>query len=92
MVGRIRDASLGGLAVECASSHDKGIEGDIEVDILVSTNGFSLLRMPGRIAWKEDVLGQGPDGTRRLGIEFNRLSKNQVSRLKYFLMHHTEAG
>jgi len=92
MVARIRDASLGGLAVECGSNHDKEIEGSIEVDILVSRNGFSLLRMPGRVAWKEEVLGSGLEGTRRLGIEFNRLTRNQTSRLKYFLMHHTEAG
>ncbi|MBW2029913.1 MAG: PilZ domain-containing protein [Deltaproteobacteria bacterium] len=92
VVGRIRDASLGGLAVEYASGQDKGIQGDVEVDILVGSDGFSLLKIPARIVWKKNVLELEFGATRRLGIAFDRLTRKQMSQLRDFLRHHTEAG
>lgn len=95
MVGRVRDAGLGGLAIEYTSGRDKGGDGNVEVDILVNRNGFSLLRIPARVVWKEDVLGNKElqyGATKRLGIEFKTLTAGQKSKLEHFLKHHTEAG
>jgi hypothetical protein len=92
IVGQMKDASLGGLSIY-HRAHGIPTKGSLEVDILVTGKGFSLLRLPAEMVWYSDASDDRFDSSismHRLGIKFLGPSSEQIIQLKHFLKNHTK--
>ncbi|HHP7233223.1 MAG TPA: PilZ domain-containing protein [Desulfobacterales bacterium] len=88
----IVDISLHGLSVLTETGLD-WFEGTETLEILVSDCSFYLDKIPYRLVAESDRRRPDTDtGSRRLGLEFGRLSNNQLIQLKHFIRRHTVEG
>jgi hypothetical protein len=92
-VGRVREISLGGVRLEYISDRST-IADSREVEIFIAGNGFLLPGIPCRLIYDVPLstIGQAydlPFITKKCGLAFDNLSKDQHSQLKYFLETHT---
>ncbi len=89
--GSISDISEGGLAVHYVVFENQPGE-DLQLDIFFGSADFYLADLPGIKVSEAD---SSPDTTfsrirvRRLGVKFGELTREQRSRLEYFIHHNT---
>lgn len=88
-VGQVIDLGMGGLAFRYIGSEDPS---NGELDIFLSERDFYLGRIPFRTVSDFEVTGRTASGSmamRRSGVQFRKLTPNQMSRLEYFIQNHT---
>jgi hypothetical protein len=93
-LGRIKDVSKGGLSFEYIMKGDPS-EGITELDIFTTENDFYLKLLPVQIIKDSTMESEHAFSSlemRRLGVQFGEMTPNQMSKLDYFLQHHTSAG
>ena len=93
-VGRIKDLSIGGLALEYLTDGESGLEHS-QVDIFIKEGKFHLSKLPCKIVYdiRLEPSGaiQAPAGAlvhKCCGVKLGRLSKNKKKRLEDFLKKH----
>lgn len=90
-LGKIKDISIAGLSfhyIENAMQPGKSFE----LDILFTDGMFCLANVPIRIISDFELAGDAPFDsitTRRGGVQFGKLSADQISQLEYFIRKHT---
>jgi len=92
-LGRIRDVSRGGLSFEYIMKGDPA-EGLSEIDIFTTENDFYLKLLPVQVIMDSSLEPEHAFSSlemRRLGVQFGEMTSNQMSKLDYFLQHHTVA-
>lgn len=93
-IGRVNDINIKGLALTYLSERVKKVSysDDSEVEIFLTGNRFYVQKVPCKIVY--DILYPKPDKnhrimTRRCGLRFGKLSKNQLELLELFLKNYT---
>ena len=93
-IGRVNDISIKGLALSYLSERVKvgSYSDDSEVEIFLTGNRFYLHNVPCRVVY--DIIDPKSDKiyrimTRRCGLHFGELSKNQSELLELFLKNYT---
>jgi hypothetical protein len=95
-VGRVKDISTGGLSFEHIYDEDLNTEAS-EWDVSLWVKEFSLLDIPCRVVY--DIPIEEPPEydylsihfkTRRCGIKFETLTKNQRAQFDFFLKTYTK--
>jgi hypothetical protein len=88
-LGKVKDISKGGLSFEYVFQHYDacGDGGCAEVDIFTEVDDLYLPRIPCRQIYDVSVYQNeaGFMATRRCGLEFGRLTHEQISLLKLFI-------
>jgi hypothetical protein len=81
-VGKLKDISSGGVGFEYVADLENALSETVEVDILFRKQ-IRLSRVPCRVAYdiRVNQPAFGSNGTRRCGLEFGRLSDQQVTLL-----------
>jgi len=90
-LGKIRDVSKGGLSFEYIMKGDPA-EGFSELDIFTTENDFYLKLLPVQVIMDSSMEPEHAFSSlemRRLGVRFGEMTPNQLSKLDYFLQHHT---
>jgi len=93
-LGRIRDVSKGGLSFEYITKGDPA-EGLTELDIFTTENDFYLKLLPVQVIMDSTLESEHVFSSlemRRLAVQFGEMTPIQMSKLDYFLQHHTTAG
>ena len=93
-LGRICDVSKGGLSFEYITKGEPS-KGLTELDIFTTENDFYLKLLPVQVIMDSTVESEHVFSSlemRRLGVQFGEMTPNQMSKLDYFLQHHTSAG
>jgi len=94
-VGRIKDISMGGLALEYLTDEKNGSENPT-VEIFLRTEQFHMTEIPCTIVYSIDL--ETPDDTlpsnqrlihKRCGVEFSHLTEDHEKQLVDFLKDHT---
>lgn len=96
-IGRVNDINIKGLALTYLSERVKKVSysDDSEVEIFLTGNRFYVQKVPCKIVY--DILYPKPDKnhrimTRRCGLRFGKLSKNQLEQLELFLKNYTKGS
>ena len=96
-VGGVKDISMGGMAFEHVFDIETSSEPLRQVNIFVSINRFILQKLPCKIVY--DVPSRdgteflkSPFVTKRCGIMFGDLTREQTKKLKAFLENYTTAN
>ena len=96
-IGRVNDINIKGLALTYLSERVKKVSysDDSEVEIFLTGNRFYVQKVPCKIIY--DILYPKPDKnhrimTRRCGLRFGKLSKNQLELLELFLKNYTKGS
>ena len=90
-VGQIIDISMGGLAF-CYIATEEPSNGESELKIITTNNGFHLDRLPSRTVSDFETPDESPFTSismRRSGLQFGRLTEEQISMLEHFILQHT---
>ena len=90
-IGQVIDISRGGLSLRYIHE-ENGTEGLHELDIFMSNEGFYIKRVPFITVSDFNETIQRPNQMvlmRRLGVQFGKLSLNQVSHLEFFINNYT---
>ena len=90
-VGQIIDMSMGGLAFRYISSKEQSNR-LFELDIFLTDRSFYLEKVPVKTISNLKIANESPSvstTTRRHGVQFENLTDNQISELRYFLWNHT---
>jgi hypothetical protein len=95
-VGRVKDISMGGLSFE--HIYDEELEQEpSKRDVSLWVDSYSMTDIPCRVVY-DIPISEPPEydyltvhfKTRRCGIQFIKLTKNQETQLDYFLKSHTK--
>jgi hypothetical protein len=95
-VGRVKDISMGGLSFE--HIYDEDLEGDpSKGDVFLWVDNYSMADIPCRVVY-DIPISEPPEydyltvhfKTRRCGVQFGGLTRNQVTQLDFFLKTHTK--
>ena len=89
--GKILDISNGGLSFSYFGTK-KSSSGTFDLDILSLDTDFKLEKLQSKIISDYAIKEQTRPGfiiKRRRGVQFEKLLKNQISKLKYFITHYT---
>lgn len=100
-LGKVRDISMGGLSFEHMEpvNEKRSNQESLERNLYLSTDGFSLSRVPCRIIYDNPVqLIQLSEymkfpldsKTRRCGVQFQTLADDQNMQIELFLRTHTK--
>jgi c-di-GMP-binding flagellar brake protein YcgR len=92
-LGRIVNISKGGLAFRYMTAR-KRLKDTLDIDIMITDNGFRLDNIRVRIISEHEVADEGPFSflkIRQLGVEFADLSQEQDARLDYFIQKYVVA-
>jgi len=90
-VGQIIDMSMGGLAFGYISSEEQSNR-SFELDVFLTDHSFYLEKVPVKTISNLKIANESPSvstTTRRHGVQFEDLTHNQISELRYFLWNHT---
>ena len=90
-VGQITDISIDGLAFRYIDGV-KRTNSYSELDILLSNRSFYLDKIPFKTISDCKAPNKVPFSSiemRRSGVQFGKLTPNQISQLKYFIWNHT---
>jgi hypothetical protein len=94
-VGKVKDISLDGLSIEYLFGESIK-KNSSKVDIFLVGNIFHLYNLPCRMVYDIEIHVPHvnnnfikPLTTKRCGIEFNEISKDDLAQLKLFLQAHT---
>ena len=89
-MGRLIDISMGGLTFDWVTSEVLPIEAT-RVDICRTGSLFILYNLPCRTIWELSIYEKRPTSLhrKRCGLQFGKLTPQQVSQLKYFIQNHT---
>jgi len=92
-IGQLLDISQEGLSLRYFE--DKEISGEYsKLGIFLSGSDFSIDNIPVRIVSDITMTGKSTlnrPGLRRYGIQFDKLTSDQQSKLIYFLQNHTKS-
>jgi len=94
-VGKIKDISIGGLAFEYIRG--KGLKEHVsKIDIFLVGTEFHLYKVPCKLIYNIDAYVPEINNklvkiytTKRCGIQFEKLSKDFETLLKFFIKNHT---
>ncbi len=90
-LGQITNISSGGLAFCYVASRDRSRESS-GLNILLSDGSFSLNKLPVKAVWDHPIPRNYSFGlitVRHCGMQFDGLTDDQESGLRYFLREHT---
>jgi hypothetical protein len=90
-LGEIIDISKGGLAFRYIDIGDRP-KGSFQVDIFLKETGFRLEKVPAKTVSDLKTTKYFPYSstkTRRQGIQFGELTRNQISKLEHFIKNYT---
>jgi hypothetical protein len=90
-LGEIIDISKGGLAFRYIDIGDRP-KGSFEVDILLKKTGFRLEKVPAKTISDHKTSKYFPYSstiTRRQGVQFGELTRNQIAKLEHFIKNYT---
>ena len=88
-LGKVKDISIGGLALEYVLKETKNT-GFSEIDIFLSGNFLYLRRIPSTIIYVSEIDVESRSvKTRRCGLQFGDLTPIQKSQLEYFIQKYT---
>ena len=90
-LGEIIDISKGGLAFRYIDIGDRP-KGSFEVDIFLKEKGFRLEKVPAKTVSDLETTKYFPYSstkTRRQGVQFGDLTRNQISKLEHFIKNYT---
>jgi hypothetical protein len=97
MVGKIKDISMAGLALEYLTDEVSGLENS-NVDIFLRGEEFHMSKIPCKLIYDIPLDSTGknqifPDGLmrKRCGVQFEKLSKIRRMQLEQFIATHTTA-
>lgn len=93
-LGKILDISVGGLCFQYLVKNDQiGNSATLKADIFMNDNGYYLPDVSCKLAWDTEIKEEMtlPTGfqSRRSGLQFTRLSKEQKGQLEHYLQQHT---
>ena len=95
MVGKIKDISMAGLALEYLTDEVSELE-NFKVDVFLRGEEFHLSKIPCKLIYDIalDTLGKTqifPDGLmrKRCGVQFEKLTKTRRMQLEQFIATHT---
>jgi hypothetical protein len=88
-VGRIKDVSIGGLAIEYLTD-GVSVPGNSHVNIFISEEDFLLSKLPCKIVYDVPIKpSAGPQASglikKRCGVQFHRFTNKLTKRLEGFL-------
>jgi hypothetical protein len=95
-VGRVKDISMGGLSFE--HIYDEDLEGDpSQREVSLWVDNYSMADIPCRVVY-DIPISEPPEydylsihfRTRRCGVQFGKLTKNQETQLNFFLKTHAK--
>lgn len=90
-LGEIIDISKGGLAFRYIDIGDRP-KGSFELDIFLKETGFRLEKVPAKTISDLKTTKYFPYSstiTRRQGVQFGKLTRNQISKLEHFIKNYT---
>ncbi|NVM22536.1 MAG: PilZ domain-containing protein [Desulfobacterales bacterium] len=90
-LGQIIDISVGGLAF-CYIADEERSNGSFELGLFFSDNGFYLDGVRFEIISDFEIGDEVPLNSitmRRCGVQFAKLTHNQISQLEYFIQNYT---
>ena len=88
-LGKVKDISIGGLALEYVLKETK-ITGLSEIDIFLSGKPFYMPRIPSKIIFDTNISEEYQIiETRRCGLKFKDLTPTQKSQIAYFIQKYT---
>jgi hypothetical protein len=90
-LGEIIDISKGGLAFRYIDIGDRP-KGTLELDIFLKGTGFRLENVPAKTISDLKTTKYFPYSstkTRRQGVQFGELTRNQISKLDHFIKNYT---
>lgn len=95
-VGMIKDISRGGLAFEVTVDNGSPTEIMPKVEIFLENNEFVLSNLPCTIIYQKPVQADSTNSTltspfksKRYGLKFEELTKDQTDKLLFFIKNHT---
>ena len=93
-LGKILDISVGGLCFQYLAKNDQlGDAPAIEADIFMSDNGYYLPDLTCKLVWdteiEEEVTFPVGFQSRRCGLRFAGLTKDQKTKLERYIREHT---
>lgn len=91
-MGRIRDISRGGVAFEYIFDLQSNNEQNIEVDIFSTAKDLHLARVPCKVVYDVQVESYPSFSnmvTKRCGLQFRNLNKQQMSQLSHLFTLYT---
>jgi hypothetical protein len=100
-VGKVNNLSLGGLAFEYIDGEDmdQTFSQISQIDIFVVGGVFHLYGIPCEVKYdikfdrqNEDIENSTISSTRRCGVQFGKISKDDLVQLKSFLKYHTNGS
>jgi c-di-GMP-binding flagellar brake protein YcgR len=94
-VGKIKDISIGGLALEYLTDEDIGLE-NTQVDVFLRGEEFHISKIPCQLVYDLTLeLSEGNQVSannlmrKRCGVRFRTLTKNRRKQLEQFIATHT---
>lgn len=94
-LGKILDISEGGLCCQYLAKDNQDQDTAVQADIFMSENGYYLPDVACKMVWETEAEQKMtfPIGfqTRRCGLQFVKLTKEQKNKLEYYLQKHTAA-
>lgn len=90
-LGRIMDISRGGLGLRYIAYGDRP-NGLSELVIYLADKSFYLEKAAFKTVWDFEIAGQFPSSLmtmRRRGVQFGKLTQEQISQVAYFIENHT---
>ena len=95
-LGKILDISEGGLCFQYLAKEDQTEEVAVQADIFMSDNGYYLPDVACKLVWdtetKEKMTFPIGFQSRRCGLQFVKLTKDQRDKLEFYLQEHTFGG
>lgn len=95
-LGKILDISEGGLCFQYLAKEEQAEEVVVQADIFMSDNGYYLPDLACKLVWdtetKEKMTFPIGFQSRRCGLQFETLTKEQKQKLDYYIQEHTAGG
>jgi len=88
-LGKVKDISLGGLALEYVLNKTKN-KGSSEIDIFLTDDSLYLPRIPSKIIYDREIDEEYRSvKKKRCGLQFGDLTPTKKSQLEYFIQKYT---
>ena len=88
-LGKVKDISLGGLALEYVLNETQN-KGSSEIDIFLTDDSLYLRRIPSKIIYDRKIDEEYRSmKKRRCGLQFGDLTSTKKYQLEYFLQKYT---
>ena len=91
-LGRVKDLSTNGLAFYYLDNGKRATDESFRLDLLLADCGFYLEDLAFKTVSDFELIDDFPLNsikTRQLGVRFKYMTRSQVSKLRYFIHHHT---